>query len=96
MSIEPRFSPGARVRVRNRQPSGHCRTPFYLRGHRGVVVECAGRFHDPAQLAQHRPGLPKLTLYRIRFAHLGADGRETQDEIEADIYEDWLESETAA
>jgi nitrile hydratase subunit beta len=96
MSIEPRFSPGAPVRVANRQPNGHCRTPFYLRGHRGVVLAYAGRFHDPTQLAQHRPGLPKLILYRVRFAHLGPDGRETQDEIEADIYEDWLESEAAA
>lgn len=93
---EPRFAPGTAVRVANRQPSGHCRTPFYLRGHRGVVTEYAGHFHDPTLLAQHRPGLPKLFLYRVRFPHLGPDGRPTQDEIEADIYEDWLESEATA
>jgi nitrile hydratase len=93
MGIEPRFTPGTPVRVANRQPRGHCRTPFYLRGHRGVVESYAGHFHDPTQLAQHRPGLPKLFLYRVRFPHLGPDGQPTRDEIEADIYEDWLESE---
>jgi len=92
MGIEPRFEPGACVRVADRQPQGHCRTPFYLRGRNGEVISLAGRFHDPAQLAQHRPGLPKLTLYRVRFAHIGLDGRTTQNEIMADIYEDWLES----
>jgi len=96
MSIEPRFAPGARVRVADRQPFGHCRTPFYLRGHRGVVESYAGRFHDPSQLAQHRPGLPKLILYRVCFAHIDSDGAETHDEIMADIYENWLESEAAA
>lgn len=96
MPPEPRFAPGTPVRVADRPVRGHCRTPFYLRGHRGVVLEYAGRFHDPARLAQHRPGLPKLFLYRIRFPHLAPDGRPTQDEIEADIYEDWLESEATA
>jgi len=96
MPHEPRYAPGTPVRVADRPVTGHCRTPYYLRGQRGVVLEYAGCFHDPSQLAQHRPGLPKLFLYRVRFPHLTPDGQPTRDEIEADIYEDWLESEAAA
>jgi nitrile hydratase len=96
MATEPRFAPGARVRVAERQPRGHCRTPFYLSRRAGVVVSYAGRFRDPEQMAQHRPGLPMLRLYRVSFPHIGADGRPTQDEIMADLYEDWLEPESEA
>jgi nitrile hydratase len=90
------IAPGTRVRVADRPATGHCRTPFYLRGRSGIVDEVAGRFRNPEHLAYNRPGLPALTLYRVRFAHLGPDGAETPDEIVADIYAHWLELEEAA
>lgn len=93
---DPEFHPGDRVRVRTGRPTIHCRAPFYLRGRSGVVTEFAGRWHDPEKLAYHRPGLPARALYRVRFDHLGPDGRPSGDEIMADIYEHWLDADPEA
>ncbi len=93
---EPAFGPGAQVRVRTMRPTGHCRTPFYLRGRSGVVVGFVGRYHDPEKLAYHRPGLPLRALYRVRFDHLDPEGRPSADEIVADIYEHWLDADPEA
>ena len=89
-----RLAPGDRVRVAARAVLGHCRTPWYLRGKTGVVVGIQGTFRNPEQLAYHKPGLPALVLYKVRFEqrdlwgrHAGAAG----DQLEADIYEHWLE-----
>lgn len=90
------LAPGTSVRVADRPASGHCRTPFYLRGRRGVVTAFAGRFRNPEQLAYHRPGLPTLALYRVRFSCTEPDGTGTADEIVADIYGHWLETEKGA
>jgi len=102
----PRFSPGCAVRVADRAVSGHCRTPFYLRGRPGTVVAVAGRYLDPGKLAYHNPGLPAQYLYRVRFAQTalwnaaaetgGETGGETghatdADALLADIFEPWLE-----
>ena len=35
--MNPAFRPGARVRVLKGFPPGHCRTPYYCRGHEGTV-----------------------------------------------------------
>jgi len=88
--------PGTPVRVADRPAAGHCRTPFHLRGRRGVVTVCAGRFRNPEQLAYHRPGLPALPLYRVPFPFVTPDGVETADEIIADLYAHWLETEEPA
>lgn len=94
MSVGPKFNIGQPVRVAGRASLGHCRTPVYLRGRHGTVIEVAGRFRDPEKLAYHKPGLPAPYLYRVRFAQqdLWSDynGQRT-DELEADIFEHWLE-----
>ena len=89
-----RFAAGDRVRVAARAVLGHCRTPWYLRGKAGVVAAVHGRFRDPELLAYHKPGLPLRVLYKVRFKqgdvwrhYLGPAG----DQLEADIYEHWLE-----
>lgn len=91
--ISPRFLPGDKVRIDDRPVSGHCRTPFYLRGRSGVVEDLHGRYRNPEQLAYHRPGVPMRYLYRIRFdqrevwpEYVGSDG----DDVVADIFEHWL------
>lgn len=88
------LAPGTPVRVRHAIPLGHVRTPFYLRGKHGVVVEQAGRFADPEELAYGRNGLPERALYRVRFdqTRLWPDyaGR-AEDSVVADLYEHWLE-----
>jgi nitrile hydratase subunit beta len=91
-----RFSEGDAVRVQRRPPEAHCRTPFYLRGKTGVVVQCVGTYRDPSRLAFHKPGLPKQALYRVRFRHdqVWPDaGAATRDTIVADLYEGWLDSD---
>lgn len=91
---DPRFAPGARVRVADRPALGHCRTPFYLRGRTGTVVSVAGHFRDPEKLAYHKPGLPARYLYRVRFAQAALWPGATEapgDELTADIFENWLD-----
>jgi nitrile hydratase len=89
-----RFQVGERVRVRKADPIGHCRTPWYCRGHSGVIERYCGAFPNPEELAYNRPGLPVVPLYRVRFASrdLWPDYRESdRDVVEIEIYEHWLE-----
>jgi nitrile hydratase len=88
------FAPGDPVRVAKRPVVGHCRTPWYLRGKPGVVAMVLGRFRNPEQLAYHKPGLPALVLYKVRFEQRDLWGRypgAAGDQLEADIFEHWLE-----
>jgi nitrile hydratase len=89
-----RLAPGDIVRVDARPVVGHCRTPWYLRGKTGVVAAVQGTFKNPELLAYHKPGLPALVLYKIRFKQGDIWGRYAGppgDHLEADIYEPWLE-----
>lgn len=90
------FRSGDRVSVRKGFPPGHVRTPFYVRGRSGTVEGVAGDFADPEELAYGRDGLPKKTLYRVRFRqrelwpdYAGPPG----DTLVVDIYEHWLEGD---
>jgi nitrile hydratase len=89
-----RFAPGDPVRVARRAALGHCRTPWYLRGKRGVIASIHGTFRDPESLAYHKPGLPAHVLYKVRFKQSEIwdryDGPQG-DQLEADIFEHWLE-----
>jgi hypothetical protein len=91
------FRVGSNVRVRTGEPSGHCRTPSYLRGKRGVVIALQGEFRNPEKLAYHKPGLPRLPLYMVRFDSAdvwpGRVSRGRRDSIVADIYQHWLEAD---
>lgn len=93
-ALGPRFMVGERVLVDDRDALGHCRTPWYLRGKTGVICGEQGVFHDPERLAYHKPGLPAQRLYKVRFRQIelwpSYAGPDT-DELEADIYEYWLE-----
>lgn len=89
-----RFACGDRVRVADRDALGHCRTPWYLRGKTGVIASVHGIFRDPERLAYHQPGLPAHALYKVRFTQSELWGRYEgpgRDQLEADIYENWLE-----
>ena len=93
-ALEPRFAPGARVKVRRAAPPGHLRTPWYIRGRIGEVERLCGAFANPEELAYNRPGTPKQPLYRVRFRQreLWPDYRgAAQDTIEIEIYQHWLE-----
>ena len=93
-----RFSLGDSVTVRRAFPPGHIRTPYYIRGKSGEIIQVLGSFANPEELAFGRDGLPKQPLYRVRFAqsrvwpdYSGMVG----DTIDVELYEHWLEPEEA-
>jgi len=94
MGTVPIYNVGDRVTVREAYPLGHIRTPYYIRGHAGVVERICGAFPNPEELAQQRDGLPAQPLYRVRFrqkdlwpGYRGATG----DVLELEVYQHWLE-----
>lgn len=90
--MKPRFAPGDPVKVRCAEPPGHCRTPYYLRGKRGVVARLIGVYPNPEQLAYHRIGVPYQPLYEVTFGFDAVWGRpECNVTISAAIYQHWLE-----
>jgi hypothetical protein len=88
-----RFATGERVSVRLGESIGHLRTPGYVRGRVGVVERVCGPFPNPEELAYGRDGLPARPLYRVRFrrADLWPDDRPSEDCVEVEVYEHWLE-----
>ena len=92
--IETRFKPGEKVRVRKAYPLGHIRTPYYIRGHSGVIERLCGSFGNPEELAQMRSGEPKQPLYRVRFLQneVWPEYRgNPEDALEVEIFQHWLE-----
>lgn len=88
-----RYQAGDQVLVRDAQPPGHVRTPFYIRGKRGVIERLCGSFANPEELAYGRDGLPRQPLYRVRFrqCELWPDYRgSAQDSLDVEIYQHWL------
>ena len=93
--VEAQFKPGDRVRVRNAAPLGHVRTPWYIRGHSGVVERLCGAFRNPEELAYARSGEPLQPLYRVRFVQKDVwpdYAGKPEDVIEIEIYQHWLEA----
>ncbi len=93
-STEGKFKPGDPVRVRAGFPPGHIRTPAYIRGKIGRVEELHGTFRNPESLAFGGDGLPKRSLYQVRFPQTEVWGRyagSPRDTLYVDIYEHWLE-----
>jgi len=89
-----RFQPGDPVRVRFADPPGHIRTPWYIRGHAGVIERICGAYGNPEELAYNRPGTPRQPLYRVRFrqSQVWPDYRGTAtDTVDIEIYQHWLE-----
>lgn len=92
--MQPRFNPGERVRIVERNQPGHVRTPIYVRGKEGTIERIVGSFPNPEQLAYGLPGLPYKMLYRVNFrqADLWPDYEgKPDDSLEIEIYEHWLE-----
>lgn len=84
---------GAPVRIRAGRSFGHCRTPAYVRGRRGVVAAYLGRHRNPEELAYGGSGLPESELYRIEVAmpelwpHYAGPADDT---LLVEIYGHWL------
>ena len=85
---------GQKVLISEGITKGHCRTPYYLRGQKGVVVENLGLYLDPEKLAYGKPGLPMRQLYKIKFGQTQlwpAYSGPASDSLVADIFEYWIE-----
>ena len=91
---DAKFAPGDRVRVNERFPPGHVRTPWYCRGREGEIERICGTFRNPEQLAYGNRDAAREVLYRVGFASRALwpnhDGGE-HDRVEIEIYEHWLE-----
>jgi nitrile hydratase len=71
------------------------RTPFYTRGHVGLIESVAGMDPNPELLAYGRLDEPTVPLYRVRFIHTElwtAYTGSAQDATVVDIFEHWLEA----
>ena len=89
-----RFEVGTEVAVREAYGTGHIRTPYYIRGRRGVVSAVVGEFPNPENLAVGGDGLPAQPLYRVRFLQSDTWGDyqgPAGDTLDVEIYEHWLE-----
>lgn len=92
--VAARFRPGDRVKVRRADVPGHMRTPWYIRGHAGVIERLCGAYPNPEELAYARSGLPAQPLYRVRFAQaeVWSDYAGSRaDTIDIEIFQHWLE-----
>jgi nitrile hydratase subunit beta len=91
---EARFQSGDQVQVRRAYPPGHVRTPWYIRGHAGVIERLCGAYPNPEELAYARSGLPAQPLYRVRFLQreVWPDYSGSPDDtVDIEIYQHWLE-----
>lgn len=84
---------GDAVRVREDYPIGHIRTPVYIRGKQGQIVQDFGPFGNPETLAYCLPTVERQ-LYKVRFRQKDVwetyDGA-LSDTVDLDLYEHWLE-----
>lgn len=89
-----RFKVGDRVAIKRSFPPGHRRTPYYIRGKRGVIERICGAFPNPEELAYGFDGEPRKVLYRVRFAQTHVWPLYTgpgQDTLDMEIFEHWLD-----
>lgn len=92
-SVEPAFSPGDTVKVKNIHPEGHTRCPRYVRRAQGTIDEVRGTFVLPDTNA-HGEGENPDPVYAVRFTTEELWDNETTETSEAiyiDLWESYLE-----
>ncbi len=80
------FKVGDRVAVKVENAAGNPRTPKYIRGKKGVVVEAHGVIGNQRD---HRGLYPPL--YTVAFDVREVFGTDSGDKLRVDLHEDWLE-----
>jgi nitrile hydratase len=87
-----RFKPGDKVVGRNIHPSGHTRSPRYIRGKRGTIEKAHGAFILPDTNAHGRGENPE-PVYTVRFDAREVWGEQAAvgDSIYLDLWESYLE-----
>ncbi len=92
--MSPRFGIGDSVRIRQADPPGHVRTPYFIRGKTGEVIRLLGDVANPEELAYGRDGKPALPLYRVKFIQTELWGDytgEAKDTAVVEVMENWLD-----
>ena len=92
-----KFNVGDRVKIKVEVPGGTNRTPFFIRGKKGVIVYYHGLAWNSRDLSYGGTGEPKLPLYGVSFhmAHLyDEDPDFLGDRVLVDVWEDWLKVAT--
>ncbi len=90
---EPQFRAGDVIEVKDVWPDHHTRTPAYVRGHRGTVVEVLHRFPNPEECAYGKDGRPDIWLYTVAFEPeelWGSYRGPSQDTVQMDLYGHWM------
>ena len=89
-----RFAVGDRVRIDDRRPALHHRTPGYVKGCCGTVVFDCGPEGRPESLGHDGDGSPRTHVYRVRLAMAdlwpGGTGHPA-DTLDVEIFEHWLD-----
>ena len=90
------FNPGDRVTVVDLRKPGHVRTPDYILGRTGEVVQFCGCFLNPEDLSLGITGGPVVPLYRVLFRMdmLWPDDPQhhPDDTLCVEIYGHWLKA----
>ena len=81
-----KFRQGDQVLVKRDNPTGNPRTPMYIRGKKGMVVDVHGVISNPRD---HRGLYPPL--YTVAFDVAELFGETSQDKLWVDVHEEWLE-----
>ncbi|MEO1592981.1 MAG: SH3-like domain-containing protein [Cyanobacteria bacterium J06632_22] len=91
----PQYHVGDSVQVTTELKPGHIRTPVYLLGKKGKIINCQGHFLSPEDLAHFKPQVTQLPLYLVEFTlaevwQTACPPQSAEDKIRAEIYEPWL------
>ena len=82
--------PGTRVRARPADPDHHTRLPRYVRGHTGEIIEAAGEWPLPDDVARGISPPRTETVYSVRFPAAALWGQGTH-EVVVDLWQSYLE-----
>jgi nitrile hydratase len=90
----PAFLANDLVKIKNKTPVGHYRTPFYVRGKTGRIERILDEFINPEEEAYGKNVGSKVRLYRVSFAQqeLWPEYHSASlDQLQIEISEHWLE-----
>jgi nitrile hydratase subunit beta len=92
-TVKFRFAECDRVKVLDLGKSGHIRTPFYIRGCTGTILQRCGAFLNPEDLSIGIVAGSVIPLYRVSFfmTEIWPDYTgNSSDALCIEIYDHWL------
>jgi nitrile hydratase beta subunit-like protein len=90
-----KFKVGERIKIAEKFPVGHYRTPTYVRGKQGIIIKNLGRYINPETEAFGKNAGDKIWYYMVQFFQKDLwenyTGQVT-DVLEIEIFENWIET----